>query len=537
MSMNPERLLNKAVNEAKKLIEERFRARAEWKAGQEQRKVLQGLSGARRGFDTPLRKVIERVGLEAFIESLPVDIAAYARCLFASRTPRPASHLGPLANTLAGWTPQGAEKLLDDWPVYEALPWQERFHTAEETYKLGGGAMGPGKTRAGCEEIYRLALDYPGNRLFICRKEGAARRRTTDQVLFDEVLPPGAVINHNKQEGIVDLAGGSMIIFGDLESTDKIKSLNLGGFFIDEASDCEETDFLILISRLRLSLPGIRRYGLLASNPAPGWLRERFLRKVKPGHIFIQALTRDNPYLHPDYEEELRRQYPEFLRRQLLDGDWDVFDRHGLIFKREWWQFYTEDPPGQKVQSWDTAFKAKEENDFSVCETWIKAKNGYYLKDVFRERLEFPQLVSAAKSLYEREKPGIVLIEDKASGQSLIQSLGQETKIPLKAIKTDRDKTARANAVTPLIEGGRVFLKEGALWVEDFLNEHTDFPFGDFDDQVDATTQALNYLAPQKERVSYKDLFAEDTPTFAQLINRRKAVDITDGHSIFMTKD
>ena len=44
--------------------------------------------------------------------------------------------------------------------------------------------------------------------------------------------------------------------------------------------------------------------------------------------------------------------------------------------------------------------------------------------------------------------PNIVLVEDRASGQSLLQELGRETALPLKAIKPDKDKVTRANAVT-----------------------------------------------------------------------------------------
>ena len=55
-----------------------------------------------------------------------------------------------------------------------------------------------------------------------------------------------------------------------------------------------------------------------------------------------------------------------------------------------------------------------------------------------------------------------MLIEDKASGQSLIQELRHDTKMPLRAVKVDRDKKSRARAVTGLIEAGRVYLPERA---------------------------------------------------------------------------
>jgi predicted phage terminase large subunit-like protein len=64
-------------------------------------------------------------------------------------------------------------------------------------------------------------------------------------------------------------------------------------------------------------------------------------------------------------------------------------------------------------------------------------------------------------------------------------------------VKVDRDKLARAQAVTPLIEAGKVFLPESAPWPNDYIDELAAFPTGVHDDAVDSTTQALNYLRHQ----------------------------------------
>lgn len=200
------------------------------------------------------------------------------------------------------------------------------------------------------------------------------------------------------------------------------------------------------------------------------------------------------PWKYPiDVLERTRRDIGVKAWGSLFQGR-PVIDSGG-IFKLDYWKYYKELPkPKRVIQSWDTAFKTKESNDYSVCETWYEVDNGYYLKNVYRERVEFPQLLVAAKALYHKENPNIVLVEDKASGQSLIQTLRQETPIPIKAITVDKDKVARANAITPLIESGCVFLPEEADWLADFLDEHVAFPNSEHDDQVDTTTQALGYM-------------------------------------------
>ena len=167
----------------------------------------------------------------------------------------------------------------------------------------------------------------------------------------------------------------------------------------------------------------------------------------------------------------------------------------GQIIKREWWRYFREPPNFERtLHSWDTAFKDKSLNDYSVCTVWGEAKNGYYLLDVWRQKVEFPELKRVAVALYERDKPSLVLVEDKASGQSLIQELQRETRIPLYPVKVDANKVARANAVTPLIEAGRVFLPENAPWLFDYIEELSAFPNAEHDDQVDSTTQALSFM-------------------------------------------
>jgi predicted phage terminase large subunit-like protein len=146
------------------------------------------------------------------------------------------------------------------------------------------------------------------------------------------------------------------------------------------------------------------------------------------------------------------------------------------------------------VQSWDTAFKKNEENDYSVCTTWKVADNGYYLIDLWRGRVEFPELKRKAIELNERFRPNEILIEDKASGQSLIQELLRETRLPIKPIKVSTDKISRVHAITPLIEAGKVFLIQDARseMLEAVLSECEDFPNGEFDDVVDSISQFLN---------------------------------------------
>lgn len=174
----------------------------------------------------------------------------------------------------------------------------------------------------------------------------------------------------------------------------------------------------------------------------------------------------------------------------------------GQIFRREWWRYYKEAPGFLRtIQSWDTAFKDKSQNDYSVCSVWGISHNGFYLVDLWRDRVEFPELKRIAEALYERDRPSVVVVEDKASGQSLIQELQRNTRIPVLPFKVDTNKVARANSVTPLIEAGKVYLPESAPWLFDYIEELSGFPNAQHDDQVDSTTQALSYLRDPREEI------------------------------------
>jgi predicted phage terminase large subunit-like protein len=107
--------------------------------------------------------------------------------------------------------------------------------------------------------------------------------------------------------------------------------------------------------------------------------------------------------------------------------------------------------------------------------------------------VEFPELKRQVITQAQAWAPSSILVEDSASGQSLIQEL-RTTNLPILPIKPDSDKVSRAQAVTPLIESGRVFIPQSAGWLPDFLDELAAFPNAAHDDQVDSLTQALNYL-------------------------------------------
>lgn len=237
--------------------------------------------------------------------------------------------------------------------------------------------------------------------------------------------------------------------------------------------------------------------------PATAVKNERHILR-RPNRKLYILKRKVGDLLHPEREP---KHILENLRKTL--GEYEYSSQYqqmpappgGGIIKFEWFKQYKELPvekPMRILQSWDTASKVDDHNDFSVCTTWYQYENAYYLVDMYREKLEFPQLYGAVRQQYERHKPSIVVIEDKNSGVHLIQQLRQDTCIPVKPNIPKTDKATRAMAMTPQIEAGNVFIPSGARWLPDFKLEVIHFPKGKHDDQIDSVTQALEYFADHK---------------------------------------
>lgn len=174
----------------------------------------------------------------------------------------------------------------------------------------------------------------------------------------------------------------------------------------------------------------------------------------------------------------------------------------GGIFKLQWIKRYAErrDKYDMIVQSWDTAIKPDQINDPSCRTTWGVHSVGYDLLDVSVKRLVYPDLKLAVMTSAGEWYPDAILIEDKASGQQLIQDLQRETKLPVIGILPKGDKITRASAVSAMVEAGKVALPTKAHWLAGFESELLTFPNAPHDDQVDSTTQFLNWMRE-------KDLF------------------------------
>ncbi|MGH1573440.1 phage terminase large subunit [Methylobacterium sp. P31] len=146
------------------------------------------------------------------------------------------------------------------------------------------------------------------------------------------------------------------------------------------------------------------------------------------------------------------------------------------------------------MAAWDTASTLGETSDWSVGLVWGVRDQDFYLLDVVRQRLEFPQLRRAVLELHARWDADVTLIEKTALGYALLQDLRRTSALRPVLLPARLDKVARCEAQSARFEEGRVHLPAEAPWLGIYEAELLAFPNGRHDDQVDATSYALHHL-------------------------------------------
>ena len=426
------------------------------------------------------------------------------------------------------WTPNpGPQTLLGSCPVWDVLY---------------GGARGGGKTDG-------LLGDASMRSLYIASWKG--RRAPCGSVMLPDAHFRGLFVRRTYDE-LDEAVARSHEILGPLGAEWRASRytwrLPWGGFLkmrylaadrdaaryqghsynwlgIDEAGNFPSPEPIAKLTatlRDRNGVPARKRMSANPGGPGHSWLKADYVTPADPftphldpatglTRVYIPSRLSDNPALtanDPLYATRLRGSGPAWLVQAWLNGDWDVAPEGGII-KLAWlqkWQSVPQPPERYMVvQSWDTAYKPGQHADPSVCTTWAVTTTGYYLLDVFRERVTYPKLRQAAIELANRWQPDAILVEDKASGQSLVQELRETTRLPIVAIQPDGDKVTRALAVTSTMESGQVWIPERAPWLLDYELELSMFPTkGVHDDQVDSTTQFLAWAV----RHAYRELKA-----------------------------
>ena len=410
----------------------------------------------------------------------------------------------------------------------EASITQKVFLRTYALEALFGGAAGGGKSSA----LLMAALQY----VDVPNYSAILFRRT-----YADLALPGAIMDRfaswmapydevrwNSNNYPAVFPSGARISFGYLNNSQdylRYKGAEFQFIGMDEVTEIRENDYRYLFSRLRRPASGpLAKVPLrmrAASNPAPNWVRQRFIVEGQEyGRIFVPSKLTDNPGIDAaSYRQSLQALDP-VERRRLEEGDWwsttlgSMFERESFVIVDSY------DVPqissaARVVRFWDCAAtepsQSNPDPDWTVGTLMLFDQGISYVLDVKKARVKgdkVEQLI--AQTAYEDGHAVAIRMEQEpgSSGKALIDQYARYV-VPgydFQGVRATGDKVTRARPFAAAVANGNVRLVR-ASWLTEWLDEFSSFPEAtNHDDQVDSAVGAFAHLTglglPQRKRAA-----------------------------------
>jgi len=327
--------------------------------------------------------------------------------------------------------------------VYKLNSTQSEFVCdLQNRYCLNAGGFGSGKSVALYIKLIFFVMCFPGNRVLLGRKTLSDLDRATLPELF-ELLPP-EWYTHRVKDGLINFTNGSQIILfgldamqsgsvGDIKKAQqKLKSLNLGAYFIDQLEEVEWEVIQVLNSRLRRQGVPVRQ-GNATCNPANFWAYDKYVANVEESYKLYQSSMYDNRINLPeDYIRE-QESYGEDYVRRFVKGEWttDLLIK-GTVFAKEY------------INQFEVKQPLKIEED---CEIYEEPRDVEYRMGVdpsegitdpssisvvsmegrkvakFNSKVPLTVLADKVKFLYYKYRKPLIIPEANSAGAALIRDI------------------------------------------------------------------------------------------------------------------
>jgi predicted phage terminase large subunit-like protein len=405
---------------------------------------------------------------------------------------------------------------------------QKVFLRTNAIEALFGGAAGGGKSSA----LLMAALQYvdtPGYSAILFRRT------------YADLSLPGALMDRfvswmsnyddvrwNRNSFIATFPSGARISFGYLNNANdylRYKGSEFQFIGMDEVTEIRESDYRYLFSRLRRPANGpVSQIPLrmrCASNPAPNWVRQRFIVEGKSeGRIFVPSTLKDNPGIDAESYRQALQALDPVERRRLEEGDWwsttlgSLFDRTSFVVI-DGHEIPEITSAARVVRYWDLAAtepnQSNPDPDWTVGTLMLFDGGIAYVLDVRKARVRGEKVEQLIAQTAAEDGHGVAIRmeqEPGSSGKALMDQYARYV-VPgydFGAIRPTGDKVTRARPFAAAAANGNVRLVR-APWLSDWLDEFSSFPeSANHDDQVDSAVGAFTFLAglglPQRKRVS-----------------------------------
>lgn len=420
------------------------------------------------------------------------------------------------------------EPKMSEFCPEEASVTQKVFLRTYALEALFGGAAGGGKSSA----LLMAAMQYvdiPNYSAILFRRTyadlalpGAIMDR------FVSWMAPHSDVRWNSNNYTAVFPSGARISFGYLNNSQdylRYKGAEFQFIGMDEVTEIRESDYRYLFSRLRRPASGPLSQVPLrmraASNPAPNWVRQRFIIEGREtGRIFVPSKLTDNPGIDAASYRQTLQSLDPVERRRLEEGDWWTTSL-GSLFERE--SFVIIDPldvpevtnAARVVRFWDLAAtepsQSNPDPDWTVGTLMLFDQGVAYVLDVKKARVNGHQVEHLiSQTAYEDGHAVAIRMEQEpgSSGKALLDQYARYV-LPgydFAGIRATGDKVTRARPFAAAVANGNVRLVR-APWLTEWLDEFASFPeAANHDDQVDSAVGAFTHLTglglPQRKRAA-----------------------------------
>ena len=417
-------------------------------------------------------------------------------------------------------------KMPDYCPEEPSLT-QKAFLRTYSLEALFGGSAGGGKSSA----LLMSALQY----VDIPNYSAIIFRRT-----YADLALPGAIMDRfinwmapyedvrwNANNYTAVFPSGARISFGYLNNQQdylRYKGAEFQFVGMDEVTEIRESDYRYMFSRLRRPASGPLSQVPLrmrsACNPAPNWVRQRFIVEGKEeGRIFVPSKLTDNPGIDADSYRAALQALDPVERKRLEEGDWwattlgTMFDRSNLIIVDEG-DLPKISTSARAVRFWDLAATepshSNPDPDWTVGTLMLFDQGKAFILDVRKGRVKgdkVEQLI--AQTAYEDGHAVPIRMEQEpgSSGKALVDQYARYV-LPgfdFQGVRSTGDKVTRARPFAAAVANNNVHLLRGP-WITAWLDELSSFPEAcPHDDQVDSAVGAFTHLTglglPQRKKV------------------------------------
>ena len=319
---------------------------------------------------------------------------------------------------------------------------------------------------------------------------------------------------------------GGMVSVRSADNPDRLRGAGLDFIVLDECAFIKEQTWTEV---LRPTLSDRMGSALFISTPKGyNWFQRLFEdAQNREGWATWTLPTSSNPLVPLSELEIAKEEVGSFLYSQEYEAQF--VEATGGLIKPEYFKFYDDeivrelDATGNfidrrvlkydkrrtyeddtyKITTVDLAVSTKDTADYTViCTATITKDADIFVEDIIRDRIEATNLIPILQSVYNKYQPSFIGIEKTGYQLAMVQ-LARREGLPVKELRADKDKVARAYPLSAKMEAGKIYFPRQKVWYANLERELLQFPASEHDDQVDALAYIVTQVANRKEYRAY----------------------------------